>query len=279
MKNPYPNGYESLTAAAYGPGYTTSQGASVSFGYRIELQATDGPDLDNDTLGEIYTTGDTLAEAARNMAQMLYNFTYRGELIIADETHRTDYIVFDLSKTADHANVKWWAIEHAFGPAQRTVAGYATDIAMPGQNSECECCGEPPETTTAAMTASDANAEARADRLREKVRKQQQEFKNTDVFIDSYNSDPKTYRRATFEQSQATLNLMADWLEDLGGLTTHLAGSIVRSLHGELSDPGSTYRQISEVGHRPLEDVSIIEVEDAENDMDLVIEVRKPNRH
>lgn len=269
MLNPIPEGYKSLTAAAYGPGYTTSQGAEFASGYRIELQAPEGPEMADGTLGEVYTTGATLAAAARNLAQLLYHFAYRGGLVIADETHRTTYIVFDLSKSHDQASVKWHAIETDFGQAQGRIAAYHSNIAT----------DTPWDPSDPPMSAARANAEARVERLKQRTRTEQEQFKDTDVSVNSFNSDPEVYTYAEFAQSQATLNLMADWLEDRDGLTTHLAASIARSLHEEMSDPGSTYSHISEVGHRPLEDIAVLKVEDYENNMDLVVEVRKLDKH
>lgn len=166
------------------------------------------------------------------------------------------------------------------GPRSDGRPGHVYGVGDTDPEGKCSCCGDEPchDPSDPPMTAREANDEARRIRLRERNRQEQEEFKNTDVSINSYNSDPESYTYATFEQSAATLNLMADWLEERDGLTTHLAASITRSLHAEMSDPGSTYRQVNEVGHRPKDDVAVIQVEDSENEMDLIIEVRKFSR-
>lgn len=278
----YPEGYKSLTAAAFAPDPTRSAGSIANTKYRVELEAPEGPEMGDDTLGDISTHGTTLAEAAQRMAQLLYNFNWRGELIIADKNLHRGYITFRLDLDRDTARVNYANIEADFDFRERN---YATRVKVDtGWREEegCGCCSPEPchdPSDPPAKSASAANAEDRAERLRERVRQEQAEFKDTDLTVNPYNTEPNIYTFARFEQSQATTNLMADWLEQQAGITTHLAGTIVRELHGEMSDPGTTYRQISEVGYRPLEDISRIEVEDLEDDMDLLIEVRKLRKH
>jgi hypothetical protein len=142
---------------------------------------------------------------------------------------------------------------------------------------KCSCCGKPPET--AALTADEANRQEREEPIREKTRSEQEASRDPDISVNPYTTNEETYTFARFEQGKRTLSEMSQWLENQGGLTTHLAGTIVMVLYGEMSDPGSTYRQISEVGYRPKDDVSVIEVEDSEEDMDLVIEVRQAHKH
>lgn len=252
--------YESLTAAAYAPGASTSFGTTDSPHYRVELIPHEGPELHHEPLGEIATEGNTFAEAVRRMLALLAKLGYEGELIVADETHGTTYTVSHLVKGEHTTKVYHHAVERDFPhtpfPAPHTLsrnvideAGGVSDTAILNHVNAPNTTPPPEEPPTT------------EGRLRFDQNPTGQRF----VF----------YRH---HQDRADVDRMAEWMEQQHGVTTHLASNLLLDGVYSIMHADTTYDEVKSMMYDPNSDISEFIVGDSENGIDLLVQVKQVPR-
>lgn len=82
----------------------------------------------------------------------------------------------------------------------------------------------------------------------------------------------------TFDQRHEVINQMADWIEENVDIGGHLAANLVYPIHDLCMDPGTTYRQISEIRVSENGDTVDIVIDDHEHTA-MVVTVREFNRY